>query len=131
MTRFDFNIKLTPVPKGRPRFTRTGRVYTPAKTDHYERCAKSLMRAECGPRDPIMGGIAVKMEFLMERPKRSTHWYPSRADLDNLIKAIWDAANGVVWKDDTQVIEIHARKRYVNGDEVPGTLFFAELVEAK
>lgn len=33
-----------------------------------------------------------------------------RVDLDNLSKAVLDAMNGVVWKDDTQINELHLSK---------------------
>lgn len=32
-----------------------------------------------------------------------------RGDLDNMIKALLDAGNGVLWKDDRQVVGINAR----------------------
>ena len=33
-----------------------------------------------------------------------------RRDLDNMAKLVFDACTGYVWKDDSQVTEIHARK---------------------
>ena len=35
-----------------------------------------------------------------------------RCDIDNLIKAVLDALNGVVWKDDDQIIHLVAYKNY-------------------
>lgn len=35
---------------------------------------------------------------------------PGRWDLDNKIKALLDALNGLAWEDDSQVVEIVARK---------------------
>lgn len=34
----------------------------------------------------------------------------SRSDIDNMIKAILDSCNGIVFEDDSQVVEIHCRK---------------------
>ena len=31
-------------------------------------------------------------------------------DLDNIIKSIQDGLNGIAWKDDCQVVEIHAKR---------------------
>jgi len=37
--------------------------------------------------------------------------------VDNVIKAVFDGMNGVVFKDDVQAADVYACKRY---DEVPG-----------
>ena len=42
-------------------------------------------------------------------------------DLDNLIKFVLDALNGVVWKDDSLIYEINATKKY--GDVAKTTLW--------
>ena len=47
----------------------------------------------------------------------------SRPDLSNLIKFTEDALNGVVWKDDAVIYELHCRKVY--SDE-PHTKFVVE-----
>lgn len=49
---------------------------------------------------PVRVGIKV---YLARRRGREP-------DIDNLTKTILDAMNGVGWRDDSQVIEIHARK---------------------
>lgn len=41
----------------------------------------------------------------------------TKPDVDNVEKAIFDGLNGVVWKDDAQVVDVVKRKRYA---EVPG-----------
>lgn len=43
----------------------------------------------------------VALELRLFRPQR-------RGDLDNRIKAVLDALNGVLYKDDKQVVELHA-----------------------
>ena len=40
-----------------------------------------------------------------------------RPDIDNSIKLYLDALNKVAYKDDTQVVEISAKKMYANTDE--------------
>ena len=49
--------------------------------------------------DPLRGNVAVN--FTVFRPSK-------RGDLDNYTKIMFDALNGLVWLDDTQVVEIHS-----------------------
>jgi Holliday junction resolvase RusA-like endonuclease len=42
--------------------------------------------------------------------------YPGKPDIDNIVKIVADALNGVCFEDDAQVIEVVARKKY--GDPV-------------
>ena len=42
-----------------------------------------------------------------------------RPDLDNLVKALTDACNGIVWRDDAQIVRLMAEKRY---GEQPGAV---------
>jgi hypothetical protein len=41
----------------------------------------------------------------------------TRKDTDNCVKVISDALNGVAWKDDRDVIELHVEKRRDEGGE--------------
>ena len=44
-------------------------------------------------------------------PKRVVH-HVKKPDADNLAKAIKDAMRGVVYKDDSQIVELIVRKQY-------------------
>jgi crossover junction endodeoxyribonuclease RusA len=50
---------------------------------------------------PISGPVAVFLDVY--RPRR-------RGDLDNLLKAVLDACNGIAYEDDDQVIRIEANR---------------------
>jgi crossover junction endodeoxyribonuclease RusA len=50
---------------------------------------------------PVTGPVAVFVDVY--RPRK-------RGDLDNLIKATLDALNGVAYRDDDQVTQIHAER---------------------
>lgn len=108
--------------KGRPRFTRFGGVYTDAQTKAYEEQIAAVYKAERG--DLIVGSpVKVYIEarfkipehetkankFAMQRDKiRPT----KKPDIDNIVKVVLDALNGVAFKDDKQVIDLYARKVY-------------------
>lgn len=45
-----------------------------------------------------------------------TYYYDGDApDVDNIIKPIQDALNGIIYTDDNQVVETKSRKRLING----------------
>ena len=122
-----FFVPGEPVAKGRPRMTRTGHAYTPAKTRQYEdKLAFFGARAMEGR--PLLD-IPLHVDLLVVLPIPAS-WsnrkkeqairggiYPSgRKDLDNFIK-ILDGLNGVVWEDDGLICSLSARKVY---GEKPG-----------
>ena len=49
----------------------------------------------------------------------------SRPDLSNLIKFVEDALNGIVWRDDALIYELHCRKIY---SECPHTQFVVDHI---
>lgn len=104
------NFPIEPVPKGRPRFTRTGHAYTPAKTRKFEKEIKYLAQIKWN-RSPITGPISVELVFVMKRPNKPKKEYP-RGDLDNFCKAVLDSCNGVIWNDDSQIVSICVYKKY-------------------
>ena len=36
----------------------------------------------------------------------------SKPDADNVVKAVFDGLNGVLWRDDVLVVDLRVRKRY-------------------
>jgi Holliday junction resolvase RusA-like endonuclease len=113
----------TPVGKGRPRFMRaTGHAYTPEKTRNFE--TNLLLRAQdvMAGQPPIEGPVAVIVYAYFPIPqswsqkKRAgallgVRRPTGRPDLDNIIKML-DAFNGIVWRDDAQIVEGSVSKHY-------------------
>lgn len=68
--------------------------------------------------------LAVDIEFVMRRPtscpKRSTPPATKRPDLDKLARAVLDALSGVVWRDDSLIIDLHPTKRLAEIGELAG-----------
>lgn len=118
-----FKIYGEPVAKGRPRFTRTGRTYTPAKTKKYEDEVRMMAKAAMGSSEPLETPVSVFIHVTVPIPqsyskKRSeaclsgSERPAKRPDLDNQIKAVLDGMNEVVFKDDCQIVALHAKKTY-------------------
>ncbi len=64
--------------------------------------------------------ICLTLTFYFSRPKKyCSKKYsqmrlvmPKRPDMDNCLKMIGDALNGIAWADDSQICETHVRKFY-------------------
>ena len=117
----EFLIPGDPVPKGRPRFTLNGRTYTPKKTTEYEALVKKCFQ-ESGFEpfsEEVPLRVMIDMNFAMPKSwsnkKRSEmRWKPclKRPDLDNCVKSITDALNGVAFYDDSQIAELITSKQW-------------------
>ena len=122
-----------PVGKQRPRFARIGntaiRAFTPAKTKAYE--AKVGLLAMSKRTGTIMEGpVSVSIVAVFKRPQRLKRrkdpdaliLYDGRVDLDNVIKAVLDGLNGVIYVDDKQVVKIAAASYYSEKAGSPRTM---------
>lgn len=99
-----FTIHGEPVSKARPRFTRTGATYTPATTVEAERAVRAAYQAA------RIGSADIDPEARYSVDVVFTNGNRRRRDLDNMVKLVLDALNGVAWADDVQVSEIRAAK---------------------
>jgi Holliday junction resolvase RusA-like endonuclease len=121
----NFEIPGDPVPKGRPRFARRGtfvQTYTDSKTLEYETLVGFKARQAIGASEPLKGHLTVYLYLRYAVPasysKKRTEAclngfeYPKRVDLDNCYKSITDAMNGIVYADDSQIVEAHILKCY-------------------
>lgn len=115
----------TPVPKARPRVLKNGMSYTPKKTADYEQLVKDIYGITPHG-EPLEGGLLLKADFYFPIPKSYTKAQRSaiedgklpkttRPDLDNLVKSVTDALNGLAYQDDSQIIMIKAKKYYTEG----------------
>src|SRR5262249_42208507 len=56
--------------------------------------------------------VRVKLLFESRKPEKPVNWYPSRSDVDNYAKLALDACNGLLWKDDRQIVSLSMTKAY-------------------
>ena len=115
-----FVVPGEPVGKGRPRFTRTGRTFTPKKTVTAESMVALFARdayrhepTECPCMVDIVAHFAMpkswgprKRAEMLDKP------CTKRPDGDNVAKLVCDSLNGLVWRDDAQVGDLIIRKRW-------------------
>jgi len=117
-----FVIEGTPVGKARPRVTKFG-TYTPKKTLTIEKYVRLLAANEYkGP--PWKGPVKIEISVVYRRPKRlpkGREWPSCRPDGDNVEKLILDSLNGLVYTDDSNVIQMSWSRRYTVGLEEPHT----------
>ena len=85
-----------PHSKGRHRNTKSGRPYMAREDRNAER--ETALRLKRLAAEPVAGNIALACIFF--RPNRQ------RIDCDNMLKHVCDAANGVLWHDDSQITAI-------------------------
>lgn len=124
-----FTVPGAPQGKGRARIVRIAgysRMATPEKTVAYEGLvalsAQQAMRA-AGITELVTGPVRVEMFLSCPIPAswskkkqaqaENHEIYPTvKPDADNVAKVVCDALNNVLWKDDTQVVDLRLRKRY-------------------
>ena len=101
-----FTVAGEPASKGRPVFTGQAagraRAITPAATRVAEGHVAWAYRLAARGHSDITGEFGVMCLFHMGTRRRR--------DIDNMLKLVLDALNGIAWADDHQVVEIQARK---------------------
>lgn len=128
MGKFEKQIVVYGDPKAqkRHRSTRAGkfiRQYDPSSKDKEDFL---LIIQKERPHEPIKGAIMLEVSFYSARPK--SHYKTGKnagllredapvmnahkPDIDNLLKFIMDAMNGVFYKDDGQIVTIIVNKFY-------------------
>ena len=118
-----FEVPGEPRGKGRPRVTKNG-TYTDSETKAYEdKIVVYYRKAFGGFRWPEGAYIRVKVIAHYPIPKKATKnalaamqaggIFPTRKpDIDNVLKIVLDALNGVAYKDDSRVVCVEAQKVY-------------------
>jgi len=118
-----FMIPGIPVAKGRPRFTKTGIVYTPKKTKEAEAHIMAHAAIRMKEARPLLGPLTLRVNFYMPIPesysKKKTELanngkiFPAKTpDASNLLKLVEDSLNGVCWSNDSQIVSLSANKYY-------------------
>lgn len=127
-----FFVPGEPVGKGRPRVrmlpAKPGgkpmpMLYTPAETKAYEDLIALHASAVMSGRDllggPVMMELAIRVAIAASWSKKKSAaalagdvMPTKKPDADNVLKAICDGINGIVFRDDVQVVNVSLSKRF-------------------
>ncbi|WP_049187873.1 RusA family crossover junction endodeoxyribonuclease [Alloscardovia omnicolens] len=97
----EFIIEGQPVPKARPRVYKDHAV-TPKKTVIAEATVREAYVKDYFGYEPFEGDVTLMCRFYLQDNRR--------VDVDNLLKLVQDALNGVAFKDDSQITRVVANK---------------------
>lgn len=127
LRRIIFSVPGQPVAKGRPiigmGFHGRPTARTPAKTLVFENLVKLAAQQAMAGQPPIEGPVELWLDINLQIP---ASWSKKRQrdaaaglvaatkkpDADNVLKAVKDGMNGIVWLDDAQAVEYRISKRY-------------------
>ena len=117
--------------KQRPRFSKSGIVYTPKETRVYEDFVRVCYSdyANQYQWEPYDGQLRAEIEVFIQVPKSDSKLNKQakiigeirptiKPDCDNLAKSILDSLNGLAYQDDRQIIELSVKKFYAEQPEV-------------
>lgn len=129
-------VKITipgePQGKERPRFNAKKKItYTPQKTKNYEEFIATIYKLQ--GRHFFTGCVKADIKAYYRIPKSDSKnkrqlkldgkIRPSKKpDVDNIIKAVLDALNGVAYTDDAAIVEANIKKYYSNDPRIELTL---------
>lgn len=117
-----------PIPQGRPRFG-NGHTYDPQRSRNYKQLVRFWVTQHLKKIDgfkPFENALCVDLTFYMGIPSSWSKEKRQRAsqgqirpiartgDIDNVIKSVLDANNGLLWVDDCIITDLSARKRYTS-----------------
>lgn len=99
-----------PIGKPRPRVTSRGTFLPQPYRDYQEELAATALEAfarHLAAGHAWDAGLDMSLDVTFVVPDRR------RRDVDNLAGGVMDALNGIAWKDDSQVVQLAARRLYM------------------
>jgi Holliday junction resolvase RusA-like endonuclease len=121
-----FKLDADPVGKQRARYARRGnfvQTYTPDKTRTYESLIKEAATEAMGSSEPLETPVNLYLYNRAPIPKsyskkkivdclNGLEKPIKKPDASNVLKSVEDAMNGVVYRDDCQIVNFHVSKVY-------------------
>lgn len=129
-------IPSIPIAQPRQRHTRSGFNYVPKESPIH--AFKATIRHVVGADSSICDGpLRLTLTCVFPRTKGQVWkkrpmprmWHTKKPDADNVAKAVKDALNKILWRDDSQVCELIVRKHIAAGDEQPHVVIECQEVD--
>ena len=122
----NFTVEGNPVGKQRARYVKRGNfvsAYTPEKTRTYESLVKEAAIKAMGSSEPLETPVTLYLYIRVPIPKshskkrieaclNGSEQPIKKPDASNILKSVEDGMNSVVYKDDSQIVNIHVTKVY-------------------
>ena len=132
MQKLKFEVPGSPIGQGRPKFSTINghaKAYDPEKSRNYKAYVKLLATQAMREQGFTMidGPCCLDIMAFFEVPKSKSKKFKERAllglerptkkpDIDNIVKALQDALNGLAYKDDSSIVYLSVAKCY---SEIP------------
>lgn len=135
-----FTVYGEPVAQGRPRFSTQGgftKAYDPVKSKDFKKYVK-LVASEHRPVQLLEGPLKLEVKIYKSTLKSFSKKKKQQAeegilrpttkpDVDNFAKGVKDALDSVIWKDDSQVVELVISKWYSETPRIEVTIIPLEV----
>ena len=126
MMHVTFRVDGQPHAKGRPRFTSKGgfvRAYTDEKTLAYESIIRQAAQKSMGGSEPLKTALdafiyisfAVPLSYSKKRKEACLNGlerHTKKPDIDNVVKAVLDGCEKVIFWSDAQIVNLYVTKKY-------------------
>jgi Holliday junction resolvase RusA-like endonuclease len=121
-----FKVDANPVGKQRARYVKRGnfvQAYTPEKTRTYETLIRDSAIEAMGSSEPLETPVNLYLYIRVPIPKSYSKKKVEdclngldkpirKPDASNILKSVEDGMNGIVYKDDSQIVNLHVTKVY-------------------
>jgi Holliday junction resolvase RusA-like endonuclease len=121
-----FRVDANPVGKQRARYVKRGNfvsTYTPEKTRTYETLIRDAAIEAMGTSEPLETPVTLYLYIRVPIPKsyskkkleaclNGMDQPIKKPDASNILKSVEDGMNGIVYTDDSQIINLHVTKVY-------------------
>lgn len=110
-----FTAEISPVPFNRPRFGKAKQIFDSPRYSAFKNELGYQARAAMVNEKMLTGALTLRADFYKKSQKlTSKNW----GDLDNYLKAVLDALNGICFVDDSQVVKIAGTKNYSDNPRI-------------